>query len=81
MLRACGGWSATIAAYRFFRNGEIEWTDVMRPNWSALWPGRVDIWRWSRLDGVAGVTFCCGWVRLHGATLYFARRCNHSGRV
>ncbi|WP_254615713.1 MULTISPECIES: transposase DNA-binding-containing protein [Cupriavidus] len=43
---ACGGWSATIAAYRFFRNEEIEWTDVMRPHWSALWPGRVDIWRW-----------------------------------
>ena len=33
------------------------------------------------LDGVADVTFCCGWVRLHCATLYFARRCNHSGRV
>ncbi|MCY0856436.1 IS4 family transposase [Cupriavidus sp. D39] len=30
---ACEDWAETIAAYRFFGNEEVEWTDMMQPHW------------------------------------------------
>jgi hypothetical protein len=30
---ACGGWAGTAAAYRFFAQDKLEWTDVMEPHW------------------------------------------------
>lgn len=31
--QACGGWAETAAAYRFFAQDKLEWTDVMEPHW------------------------------------------------
>ncbi|WP_232442088.1 IS4 family transposase, partial [Burkholderia ubonensis] len=32
---ACGGWAETAAAYRFFAQDKLEWTDVMEPHWQS----------------------------------------------
>jgi hypothetical protein len=31
--KACQGWGETIAAYRFFDNGSIDWRAIMAPHW------------------------------------------------
>jgi len=31
--QACGGWAETAAAYRFFAQDKLDWTDVMEPHW------------------------------------------------
>jgi hypothetical protein len=33
--QACGGWAETAAAYRFFAQDRLEWTDVMEPHWQS----------------------------------------------
>jgi hypothetical protein len=33
--QACGGWAETAAAYRFFAQDKLEWTDVMEPHWQS----------------------------------------------
>ena len=30
--QACGDWADTIAAYRFFGNEDVEWTDILAPH-------------------------------------------------
>jgi hypothetical protein len=31
--QACRGWGETMAAYRFFDNGEVEWSAILEPHW------------------------------------------------
>src|ERR1700744_575385 len=31
--QACGGWAETAAAYRFFGQDRLDWSDVMEPHW------------------------------------------------
>jgi hypothetical protein len=31
--QACRGWGETIAAYRFFDHGEVEWQTILEPHW------------------------------------------------
>jgi hypothetical protein len=31
--QACCGWAETAAAYRFFGQDKLEWTDLMEPHW------------------------------------------------
>jgi hypothetical protein len=31
---ACGGWSETQGAYRFFAQEELDWRDIMNPHWN-----------------------------------------------
>lgn len=31
---ACDGWSETIAAYRFLRNTDVDWRDILAPHWA-----------------------------------------------
>jgi hypothetical protein len=30
---ACGGWSETQGAYRFFSQDELDWRDILKPHW------------------------------------------------
>ncbi len=30
---ACGGWSETSAAYRFFSQEDVSWQDILAPHW------------------------------------------------
>ncbi|MCR4466173.1 hypothetical protein NQV17_07815 [Burkholderia sp. SCN-KJ] len=32
---ACDGWAETAAAYRFFAQDKLEWSDVMEPQWQS----------------------------------------------
>ena len=31
---ACDGWSETVAAYRFLRNTDVDWRDILAPHWA-----------------------------------------------
>lgn len=31
---ACDGWSETCAAYRFLRNTDVAWEDILAPQWA-----------------------------------------------
>ena len=31
--KACNGWGETVAAYRFFDNGSVDWRDILAPHW------------------------------------------------
>lgn len=31
--QGCGGWSETMATYRFLENEAVEWRDIMAPHW------------------------------------------------
>jgi len=30
---ACDGWTETVAAYRFLRNTDVDWRDILAPHW------------------------------------------------
>ena len=31
--KACNGWGETVAAYRFFDNGSVDWRAILEPHW------------------------------------------------
>ncbi len=49
--QACGGWAETAAAYRFFAQDKLDWTDVMEPHWQC-----------ARLSGCGHARWCCAWM-------------------
>ena len=36
---ACGGWSETVATYRFFDNDRVDEQDVLNPHQESTWHG------------------------------------------
>lgn len=33
--QACGGWTETQAAYRFFAQDEVDWQAILAPHWQS----------------------------------------------